>query len=139
MIKKYYSIHKENRHTRTQENIWSRNTIIFTKRADTHARKRADDQEILFYSQIEQTHVQACTQESRWCNPTLTLCRSYIKRNLHMAFATHYCPRRCSSTLAGLIDLFVVMHAEVTTLSQQLGLHAVCYHYFCNDFEPYWL
>ncbi len=44
-----------------------------------------------------------------------------------MAFATHYCPRQCGSALAGLIDLFAVMQAEVTTLSQQVGLHAVCY------------
>ncbi len=40
----YYFIHKENRHT------------------CTHARKRADDQEILFYSQREQTHVHAREQ-----------------------------------------------------------------------------
>jgi hypothetical protein len=36
-----------------------------------------------------------------WCNPALTLCRSYIKKNLHMAFVTHYFPRRCGSASVG--------------------------------------
>jgi hypothetical protein len=121
--------HKERTHVQVcaQESKWSRNIILFTKRTDTRARKRANHQEILFYSQREQTHVQARTQERRWCNPTLTLCRSYIKRNLHMVFATHFCRRRCGSASAGLIDLFAVMQAEVTILLEQVGLHAICY------------
>ncbi len=32
-----------------------------------------------------------------WCNHALTLCRSCIKRNLHMALPTHYFPRRGGS------------------------------------------
>jgi hypothetical protein len=70
-------------------------------------------------SQRKQTYVHACTHTYKntdwkgrerlsfvasvctwWCKPALTLCRSYIKRNLHMAFATHYFPRRCGSALA---------------------------------------